>query len=758
MSKYLNLFLISVILIAGDLFAQLPIGTHPPAIEFNYFPNKVYAVIWRNWNLVEPERIARTLSCNVKDVNEIAASMGLDSSVKVPPNFRRRMYITVIRRNWHLLPYNQLLTLLDMSMEELEFSLKEDDFLYIKLGSLKPHCEEVKYSKPNEKAFIRAAEIKQLVKKYFKNELKEPAEPRFSFVTEIASGMNPPKKAGLPNPEKGLRFIYSYFGIFGDPLTDSSLNPYPEGLLARLAEKGVNGVWMHVVLNQLAPGGDDFPEFGAGCQQRLAALRKIVEHAGRYGIKIYLYMNEPRAMPASFFKNREGMAGVKEGDLIAMCTSNKKVTDWISNSLTYVFQQVPDLGGVFTITGSENLTNCASHGHEADCRYCSKRSYSDIIAGINKTISDGVHKGNPDAKVIVYDWGWKEGEAPQVIAKLPKSVWLMSVSEWGKEFERAGVKTAVGEYSMSVVGPGNHAKNHWELAKKAGLKTVAKVQFNNTWELSAVPWIPVADLVAEHAENLAKEDIDGEMLSWSLGGFPSPNLEIGQIFAEHPDARADSVLNALAVKRYGKIAASYIRKAWTTFSEAFQQFPFNGNVVYRSPVQLGPANLLFANPTGYSSTMVGFPYDDLEGWVAPYPKAVFMDQFDKVAHSWKAGLRYFMEALKFSTPDKQSVIREDFGIANASYLHFASVANQCHFIAGRDSLLRKEISVKEKQLLKDKINIILDSEISLARQLFAIAGRDSRIGFEASNQYYYVPGDLIEKVIDCEYVRKQLLQ
>ena len=27
--------------------------------------------------------------------------------------------------------------------------------------------------------------------------------------------------------------------------------------------------------------------------------------------------------------------------------------------------------------------------------------------------------------------------------------------------------------------------------------------------------------------------------------------------------------------------------------------------------------------------------------------------------------------------------------------------------------------------------------------------RDSRIGFEASNQYYYVPLDLVEKVINC---------
>jgi len=38
----------------------------------------------------------------------------------------------------------------------------------------------------------------------------------------------------------------------------------------------------------------------------------------------------------------------------------------------------------------------------------------------------------------------------------------------------------------------------------------------------------------------------------------------------------------------------------------------------------------------------------------------------------------------------------------------------------------------------------------LARRLHVLQTRDSRIGFEASNQYYYVPVDLAEKVINCQ--------
>lgn len=508
----------------------------------------------------------------------------------------------------------------------------------------------------------------------------------------------------------------------------------------------------------MAPGGEYFPEFGAGHSKRIANLRRIVEQAKSYGVSVFLYLNEPRAMPSSFFKNRMSMAGVKEGDLVAMCTSNKKVRDWMRNSLTYIFEQIPDLGGVFTITASENLTNCASHGNWETCPRCSKRSYADIIAGVNNVIAEGVHKGNPNAKVIAWDWGWKDVHTPEIIAKLSKNVWSMSVSEWAKPFERGGIKSSVGEYSMSVVGPGPRAERNWALAKDAGLNTVAKVQFNNTWELSAVPWLSVPDLVAQHASNLAKEEINGMMLSWTLGGYPSPNLKIAQAFAQNPHAKPDAVLDSLAVQRYGKIAAPYARKAWTSFSTAFQQFPYNGSLLYRAPMQVGPANLLFAKPTGYAATMVGFPYDDLDSWRSIYPKKVFISQFTKVANGWKAGLDYFKKVLTLTGKDKQKNAEGDWLIAKATYLHFASVANQACFIVDRDSLLKNDLSDRDKDALKRRINNTLNKEVDLAVELFKITRIDSRIGFEASNQYYYVPQDLIEKVIDCEFVRKRLVK
>jgi len=241
--------------------------------------------------------------------------------------------------------------------------------------------------------------------------------------------------------------------------------------MKRLSELGINGVWLHVVLRDLAPGGADFPEFGEGHQRRLANLRALVQRAKRFGIGIYLYMNEPRAMPLAFFDKpgRDEMAGVREGDFRAMCTSNPKVRRWLTDALAHVFQNVPDLAGVFTITASENLTNCATHWRWTQCPRCKNRSDAEIIAEVNALIAEGVHRGNPKANVIAWDWGWNtHGETPELIAMLPKSVRLMSVSEWSLPLDRGGVKSKVGEYCLSAVGPGPRALNQWKSASPAG--------------------------------------------------------------------------------------------------------------------------------------------------------------------------------------------------------------------------------------------------------------------------------------------------
>ncbi|MFO0889486.1 MAG: hypothetical protein U0790_10150 [Isosphaeraceae bacterium] len=722
-----------------------PVAAPAPDVLFEHFPDRLHALVWRNWDLVPTARLSRLVGASEEQVNALAASMGLPANRPIAERFRSRAYITLVRRNWHLLPYEQLLELLEMTPEELGFHLREDDVLGIKLGGFKPRCEPIRYREPGPEARRRAAEIKAVVERRFGAALAKPGEERFAFVDRLsrASGDPPAPK----DQDQGLRYIYSYFGVFGDPLLDPQLDPYPDGLLEKLAEVGVNGVWLHVVLRQLAPGGSDFPEFGRDHEKRLENLRGIVRRAKRYGMNVYLYMNEPRAQPESFFRGRPEMAGVREGDHIAMCTSDPRVRRWLGDALGHVFRQVPGLGGVFTITASENLTSCASHSQSRSCPRCSKRSEAEILGEVNATIAAGVHRVDPAAKVICWDWGWaNHGDAPEFIARMPADAWLMSVSEWSQPFERGGVKGTVGEYSLSVVGPGPRATRHWELARRRGLKIAAKVVFNNTWELSSLPYLPVMDLVAEHCSRLSAARVDGLMLSWSLGGYPSPNLRIAQRVLAAPGADWSGVLDGLAAERFGPDGAAEARRAWTAFSRAFQQFPY-GSGLYTAPQQVGPANLLYRKPTGYRATMTCYPYDDLTSWRGAYPVDVLEEQYRKMARGWAEGVGHLERAVAAAPAALRPEVSAELRLARAAGTCWASLGNQVRLVALRDDGPHADGAEREARRRR-----LLEDEIAQARILHDLAKQDSRIGFEAANQYFYVPLDLAEKVISCQHL------
>ena len=736
----------------------LPVGPTKPALDASHFPDRAHAFVWRNWTLVEPKCLAAVLDTSIDNVLRMARSMGLPQGRQVCTRMSQRGQMTLLRRNWHLLPYKQLLVLLDMNVEELSFYLREDDVAFVKLGNVKPACEPVRYHEPDQAARSRAAQIKQTVDRYFGDLSKHSEQPRFSFVDQWSrdDASVTDKRAAL-RIDDGLRCLYSYFGVFGDPLIDPSSDPYPDGMLAELAKMGINGVWMHVVLRQLAPGGEYFPEFGQGHERRLENLRRMVERVRKFGIGIYLYLNEPRAMPSSFYDGRAESKGVVEDDYAAMCSSCPQVRQWMTDATAHIFREVPDLAGVFTITGTENLTFCYSHGNGEQCPRCGPRGEAEVTAQVNAAITTGVHRGNPNARVIIWDWGWNgHGDAPETIARLPESAWFMSVSEWSLPIERGGVASQVGEHAISAVGPGPRARRHWSLARQRGLKSVANVHVNTTCELLSVPFLPVMDLVAQHAVNLAQEQLDGVIMSWSMGGYPSPNVEIFSLLFDQPGANVDDVLNSVARHRYGEQAVEHARKAWTLFSQGFAEFPYHIDVIYYAPHSIAPANLLYWKPTGYQATMVGIPYDDLKRWQGPYPPENLAGQFDLVAAGWRKGLVHFEQAVAAADASGRSSAIADLRVAQAAGIHFASAANQVRFVTIRDQLHAFEHGADHQETLSHALRMIIEREIELAQQLYNLALADARLGFEAACHYFYVPLDLVEKVLNCEDIRNTM--
>jgi len=817
-----------------------------------HFPDALHQFVWRNWELAGLDRMAEVAGCRPEHLRAIGESMGLGPKPELSPDQLRRIYISLIRQNWYLLPNEQIIQLLGWTPERFEFTLKEDDFLAIKLGP-KVDCSRLVYAEPTDEAKRKAARIREVVREHLGDELDEPGEPAFRFVERLSETRHPkrredsakanadqvdlstgwrvsgegevgPKMAerlstylheamgvevdpkaervltlgikskpgrakerfvvevapnridvvangatalgqaigwlqdqmehcGGPFLDRGRterearfdpRHLYSYFALYGDPLMEPDIDPFPDGYLDRLRRVGVNGVWMQCVLSEMAPA-KDFPEFGEGSETRLANLAKLVERVNSHGMKIYLYINEPRTRPVAFFEGREEMRGAKQGDGFAMCAGNQKVRGWIADSLAHIFEQAPGLGGVFSITMSENATNCFSHGRQKTCPRCAGREIWDGVGDVVEAIHRGVRRASQTAEVIVWDWGWTEPLATNLIPRLPKDGRFQSVSEWSIPIERGGVKAVTGEYSISVVGPGPRASAHWALADKAGVATMSKCQFNNTWELSATPYIPAVNLVARHGANLAKAGVSGLQESWTLGGYPSPNLEvIKQIaFGTEDPVDIDAVLKRVANTRYGETAAPKALEAWKAFSDAFEEFPY-GVAIYIVPAQHGPANLLRARPSGRPSGMILFPQDNYKSWAGAYPPEVARDQFAKVADGWERALPLFREIVELTPPARRDVAAFDLAIAETSAIHFRSVANQFAFYILRDAPTGDANRARMRE--------IVVHERELAKRLRGLALRHSALGFEASNHYYYRPADLAEKILNCEHI------
>jgi hypothetical protein len=151
--------------------------------------------------------------------------------------------------------------------------------------------------------------------------------------------------------------------------------------------------------------------------------------------------------------------------------------------------------------------------------------------------------------------------------------------------------------------------------------------------------------------------------------------------------------------------------------------------------------------------MVGFPYDDLEGWRAIYPAQILGEQFDKIAIGWDEGLTLLRHAGdKVVAPWQQENLRSDLIVAEAAGLHFRSVANQIRFILARDALLSGSLDAAGRVAQVETARKTLQDEIQTAIRHFTLTCADSRIGFEASNHYYYLPLDLVEKAVNCRHI------
>ena len=692
----------------------------------NIFPTKWQTVIFRNYGLVSLQNIAAVLGCDTQTVENEALRLGVPKTA-CDGVWEKKGYMTLIRNNWYLLPYVQLCGLLNISEERLDYILQNDDFLGVKLGNFKPECEEVVYVPLTAEQEVKTKLIADMVCPYQAKAAEKVAKPFDFFKQEFAQGE--------VKSAKGTRIVHGYLSPCGDAFAEDSETYMPDGLLKEYARQGVNGVWLHGVLSTLSPYPFD-EALSKGYQARRSEMKKLVARLKKYGLKLYLYFNEPRALPIEKFGKYAALMGRQENGYAALCFEHKETREYLYNAVKDLLTAVPDLGGIMTITMSENFTHC-HYVPNNNCPICKNKPPQDTAAAVNNVIQKAIEDSGSKAELIANLWGWSpfmewtEEQTLDGVEKLDKAVSVMCVSEYDLPIEKGGVQSRIIDYSISNPGPSEITKTTLQKALQTGHKLYAKIQINNSWESSCAPYLPVFDLTYEHLQNLSKIGVYDYLLTWTLGGYPSPTVHMISDFVEQKEKFR---LDEWYQNYYGE-NAERVRKAVAYFCEGFKEYPFSIQSLYLSPKTLGAANLWSLQAEEKSSTMVCYAFDDYEGWIYPYPYEVYVSQYEKLLKGWGQGCDELKNIPQNTAVDELKIF------AKAAYLHFEA------------DLLQTKFSYHKKRGENEALLPLIQRAEENAKELLSLVRACSYIGFEASNHYFYNERNLLEKIVNLQQLR-----
>lgn len=585
------------------------------------------------------------------------------------------------------------------------------------------------------------------------------------------------QEAGGPWLEPGVverapfletRILRSFFSPFYINELLDDVDYYPEEYLNKLAHHRINGVWMHVVLKDAVPSAI-FPEFGPDSEKMLTKLRAVMAKAARYGIKVYLYFNEPRGLKDTdpFWEAHPEVQGAPSRGWFAqtcsMCTSTPSTLEWLTEATQRLFTEAPGLGGAFLITASEHQTNCFSHvgrgtGCEEDthfaaqvnCPRCAQRKPEDVVDEVVAAIEKGMHAAAPEAKVIVWDWSWSmlwgEDTTDRIIRGLPDNCILMCDYERGDEKTILGKTIWMDEYALSLVGPSKRMRRCEAEARKRGLPIYVKLQFLATHELADVPWTPMPNIVYDKFAGMQRHGVTGMLGCWIMGNYPGMITDLaGQVyFGAGPEHRRER-LAGLARRYFGGEAAEDVQRAWEWFARAWDYYPFYIPLLYNGPHVEGPAFPWFLEPIHkpfppnyMANTEPGDNglYQILDGEVLWFDACL-----NEILGNWAEGIRAMEAALaKLAAPTREQ--QREYGLVRCCYHQMATMRNTMRFYVEREALLRSE-KIEERRAILRRLQGYLREEIENAEACLPFVQADSRLGWHS-------------EVFDCQFTPERI--
>jgi len=556
--------------------------------------------------------------------------------------------------------------------------------------------------------------------------------------------------------EDGLRIWRSPYIDFYKDETLHVAEVYTPQYLSELAEAGFNGIWIRGILRDIAPT-KVFPELGRKSAAHLRNLRTVIRRAERVGIRVWLYMQPPLALPAeaSFWQRHPEAKGVTRPGILdgqmmtVMCISEPKVREFLREAAETLSRRLPGLNGAILITASEFFQHCYTHyspelakkGIPLGCSRCERRQPRDIIADIIRSIYSGFQRAGNGAKVIAWNWSWNAYEPdPQeeITRALPPQVALLAGFERGDTKVILGKRRTIDEYSLSFAGPSERFLKSLRVARQRGMKVMAKLQLGTTHELATVPNLPLIGTLYEKARAMRRLRVRSFMGCWNFGNMLTANTAA---FVHFMDVRRlpprRQALRAFAASYFPGCDANGVAEAWETFAEAMDSYPYCTPFLYWGPLNYALAHPIEPGPLRKEpvgrSWMPDERGDELEASFGPYTLSEIIQGLCALTRTWEHAVELLERALAGC---EATTARQE--------LDTARVAGHC-FHSGwnlyRAYRLRKQWSPSKLDAL---LSIVRDEQAHLA-QVLPIVAADRRMGFHSECQHYMFTASAIRR-------------
>lgn len=573
-----------------------------------------------------------------------------------------------------------------------------------------------------------------------------------------------PKDTRQYSPWLKTRISRCFFGpikrppLYRDELLDAC-DYYPDNYLDRLASEGVNGLWLSVSFKDLCRTRFT-PDAAPDREIRFAKLQRTIDKCRRYGIKIYLFCNEPESweFESEVLKKHPSLGGPPLAGRICFCPFSPEGREYLHDSMFQIFSGVKNLGGMINISLGEGMTTCLSSVGSHDngsigCPSGCGASYREIMCTALESMSRGMHDANPDAEFISWFYMPSPQDLPEWIYDItehaPKGVIMQLNFESGAKIEQLGKIRCGGDYWLSISAPAENYVRFVRAAKKGNVPVSAKIQVGCSHEVATVPFVPVPALLYRKYKAMHELGVSHVMQCWYFGNYPGlMNRAAGKLAFFDFNKSENEFLLELAETQWGEYAPQAV-EGWKYLSVAYENYPVSNMFQYFGPVADGvtwPLHLYRADcrllPTWLLDRV--FSGDNICECLENHTLDEAVTLMERVVSSWEKGTAIF-DGLRGKFLGNAECLL-DIGLIDALCIQFSSALHILMFYRLRRRLFDKPDTGTLSEMRK-----LVEEEIANRKMMIPLIQNDSRLGFHSEAEgYKYEPRKILKSIAMLE--------